>query len=1563
MRRRQSRIMSSSRARLALTPISVIAMSVFLLASVLSSSASASAGVDFADCHTGRLSATNSAQVRANAANAWFKENPDAAPGGTVLTTSEAGTVFESSRPAIPLGDWVEARDCSWWEEMRAITGSIQLPTPQVVAGTLIPLTSPDYDSSDTYLSRLDALAASLYANPQGSAGPPAGEWRQSLDLLPAWRWSSVVSPDRYAPEEPSWFRALPGAAGDFLIFIFFAFSAILWGVLKALFWMANSLSDGIFVAFGSVINAAFAGIAKSVETFIVIAFMVVVLSVVRAFLSSRKVGEAVRGIAALLVFSAVFFALASNSSRATNQPNEPAYQLAPGTAAWAGKTMVGLTDNIMAPVTQRVGSLQLFDDGAPAGTAPTSCEQYSSVLHAMALEAGVPGTLSLLSKIWEGTYLSAFQRAQFGPNLEGALPSYAVCHLADEKSSVPPLWRHSALSSPLMFPEAAEAYDSRAVFFRYHTGRGVNGIQPAEAAMAAAACRYVDGEWQLAPQFSGAEGPSSSDCDEIFRTEHSGELIGSKWGPRNDGPANKRLQLFGGDDELEDARKAGDEVYAMGSAMSPAPVGMPGIAGAFSAVLGALAVTYALVPISIALLIAAVAAVFAVGFLFPVLLVLLAVQSKKAKAVGRLTGSLLVVNALVQAIMAFILVFSSLVKSIVLAAVPAGGGWVADFVGELIAGLSPAIAVAVLALLAKRAGFGGMLSGGGLLNAALLPAALAASMSGVKSLQDMAKVDNEGNNALLRKLSARGGKSAEFADKLKDQNLTSYGFGALSRAKEKGRFKENEDGSIEGKGLAGKAWAGLHRASKGSQIRRDFDNEKKNRPLMKDARKIARELGEPQPKSMADVDRLKSLKATRVAQDQLSAMNGLAKNGAEQKLDAKEAGFNNERGSALHALSTDGATPEQIADAQSRLERANEGLESVRNGRAALQRWTGEGVENMQPSSTERNDIRRDHQALKGLLVDRSSSDSPTPMDFANPAKNLASVVADATNGSFASGTGSPEAMPRELSEVLRSPDAHYVDAGAADSMNSDFKSAVVKTQAALQSDRLHELGAGYSSVAAMKADSSGSQEEIAERTALAARVEEECASKAYSLEIGGSGRSLAALYNGAPLSADLRSQAETIASSLPGAGTVVATSRGTLVHTDAVFAAGSGPDRAAAIVEQLTATRTPAEDELLLYQAARPESYLPEDMLDSKDPYRIEAVLVEAGFATVSGNRVDMNEFLNRYNDPEEGVREVLQRIDRATGTSGAVEQALRDLDDRAYGPESSARSIQTRAKLADKMEESFLLANETDVKIKLVEQTRADGSTARVVSPESIMAPVTSMMVECDRAISAIASASPEALADAKAPLEAAARARADELKNAVAAVLTASVVHGATTRSGVEGSRAYEERLAELDHQVAEVEAALERALEDPGSGAFSALGSTSGVRRILEVDPSTGVSGAIDLLNSGISNQASWPALAVEDAVTVRSSVSRADAIRLRRSGRRQVRAQTVALQLSNGPRSFEGVNEETWRQDYEDLIVERKKTDPPKRQETDRYNPPVVGPPVESVRVIPPGEQ
>lgn len=763
---------------------------------------------------------------------------------------------------------WQGAADCAWFPELLDIISTIRIPPHQMgpnQQGWLIP-TDPGWDSSVTYASALGVQARGFDHAGADGVGPQGEDWRDYLELLPMWRWQSLTVPTKYSPHEGGLLTQLGALIVDLTAGFLFALATFVWVLMRGLFFLAELINTGTWSLFGRTINAVFASIADQVGSFFGIVAAVVGFSLVRAYLSGRRLGDSVRAMVSLILFASLFWLLADGSSRAVQQPNRAEFQLRRGTAAWAGYTVVNLTSTLTAPFAQASANvaprpLDLGVDERAEGIAgevigdrsarpmDSSCAAYSAALYGLAADGRVTTQLQMMSMLWEATYLASFTRGQFGQSFEGDLPGHAVCHLGDERGSVPPRWRHHAMTK--MWTGAEEAYNVEAVFFRYHTGRGRNNSQPAEAFIAAAACRYANGSWVVAPQFAGSS-ITPTLCREIFQVSRTNRnLIGSDgWGfnTERDGPAKGEIQQLFGSKRDAEARHQPDSVEGNEflAAISPGEVGRAmQLSGGFGALLSTLLITPVFAMLFISYAISGLLAVLAIGFLFPVLLILLALQSSKAKNVARLAGSMLVVNLLVSAVLAFVLLTVRLVRGMVLSFSLTHG-----LISELFIALAPLVALFVLNVAAKSMGLSSFFSFSGLLN----PLRSAMQMSGVKSLKDFATNDADGKWGAQRWMEARRGMRIPGTDmtlgKLSD-NMTDM---SLRNA-----FFNKLQGSVDDKGKAKKAgvWGKLGEMASQTVGYRAWDREKKDRDLVQRGAEIAAKHGKEMPTNSHEAQKL----------------------------------------------------------------------------------------------------------------------------------------------------------------------------------------------------------------------------------------------------------------------------------------------------------------------------------------------------------------------------------------------------------------------------------------------------------------------------------------------------------------------------------------------------------------------------------------------------------------------------------------------------------------------------------------------------------------------------------
>lgn len=1138
----------------------------------------------------------------------------------------EAGTAnfTVEGRPRPPVSDWSRAYGCPWFDELQALADAINLPTVQFKlepqSGGEMRITSvedPEYDSNDTYGSRLAAHAQSrrdgadveeerlLGVDAASAEASNPESWRQHAQLLPAIRWLDFNTPRKFAPDgRGNWLTMLQAVLVDVVSGIFFGIANALWAILLAFYMLAQMFSEGTWLLLGRNINAIFATVATNIQSFLGLAIAVIIFSVVRAYVGGQRVAEAARSLVALVLFAALFWAVSGNSARAVERPIG-SEQLRPGTAAWVGYTVVNLADRLISPLSQRVSlsdpdRINLFSgDESEASGRDSSCGAYSGALYALAEDGGVGPQLTMISRVWETTYLSSITRAQFGESFAGRLPEHAVCHFADEMAGVSPADRYWALSQ---VPGLEGAYDSQAPFFRNHQGRGRGNAQPAEAAIAAAACRWTGSEWSVSPEFQGAAGLTAGLCSEIFAKSSNSPFIGSN-SVLTAGPAGRTLQnLFGLEPKIENLPPS-EEAQKFLTSLSPGVAAAMQTPAALAAVLSAV-ISFGVFGVLIAMsFLGSLFAVAAVGFLLPVILILLAVQSKKAKPMMRLAGSFMVINLLVTAIIAFVFLVIELVRGIVLATAPGHG-----LVTELIIAVSPALAVVILSAISKKMGFGSFLSGAGLLNAALLPLSAAATMSGVKSLRDMAQVDAQGNNAAMRGMmnSKREGLR-NLSNKVKDASVASAFFNSVKRR----AGEEAEDGQ-EG------IWSKINAEAGKSRAYRDWDNEKKNRGAFQEATKYAIDQNLEPPKTMSDVHDLLNKKSVDDANDNVQEM-----------MKAKEAG------GELEAMKQMLQDPDLDSDKRETLERGIAAIEDQSDARASLSTASAIG------SSHAR------YSAAKALL-----QGSPGAPD--TPTREINDELIGASYAFADAGAD----VASEVVEALASPEGRVVGPGAIKVAN-ETRARLVKRDAAVRVDEL-AASEGYTSVTAMLADKSGTQAEQSARQARAqdiqSRASEDAesyymkhATPAQSDDIGSSlspasQKKLEDAYGipvkalgGTGMVSPLRSAGVTSDNSpyvtadlLSENQTALNKKRHALYDKDNVRRRQSLMPEAAAAAQEAELEKGIAMLEEKARAMEDPRAWVPHTVGASEEEMHAAAVL--AGFADSSGRTIDMKKYIER-------------------------------------------------------------------------------------------------------------------------------------------------------------------------------------------------------------------------------------------------------------------------------------------------------------------------------------------
>lgn len=633
-----------------------------------------------------------------SAATAYAVEVPVALPG---VSAEEARKLGSTGYLCTQRSDDTSRFDCEPREEFVA----------SVEAGICVNELRFGYDSQD-YQSCISAY-----------------RFYEPHTFLPAWRWRQVTD-----------LQAASGFLSGALIVpmsalanILFLIASFIWALLLFILRFGTSL-DVLAGGAGQTINGGFISISQAMQ----ISGVWVLLLLLVAFLAARSVisqgsgAKIFRLLAGSLIPIALLFAL----SAVTASPSTPLSarsQLPVGSPAWIGVTGVRMVDQVGGAVSSGLANIPL--PNSRVDSAATACDMYRNRLAAMEeAEHSLDGdgaAMSLVSKMWETSFLTSWMSAQYG-SVEAGSRMYCF-DLEARLGTTPALQADILREATRDHPEFAEFSISSAAF---QDSAPDDTAGRAKLFMFAACELKPDGTVAANPTWQSLGGPDDTKCQRWVGT---GEVSGLNWGTA--GSLRLARNNAGGGGDVAFAYNTVRATWGHNSGQR--------VTEGMVAVLTALAYLYALGGVAMGSILAQYG-LFLMLLLLPVTLTMLAIPSDSGRRnqtgmrMLKITGGFFFAKMALTLVMSMLVVASTLLGSLVPAR--AGGSLGAGSMLSLAHAFVPLVSLFLVRKLLSTLGLGDITRMSGALG---LATAASAAASGDRKFQSDTRRALAGSRAL----------------------------------------------------------------------------------------------------------------------------------------------------------------------------------------------------------------------------------------------------------------------------------------------------------------------------------------------------------------------------------------------------------------------------------------------------------------------------------------------------------------------------------------------------------------------------------------------------------------------------------------------------------------------------------------------------------------------------------------------------------------------------------------------------------------------------------------------
>lgn len=702
---------------------------------------------------------------------------------------------------------WVRCAIFALFAVMAVVTVSIGMaptdtPATTTTSTSLHAASESLVAADEKYVVSGDRFGSNNELKAYVASGPGS---KDSLELLPAYRWRNVDLQSELAVTD------LSQVAGNGFANFFFSLANIIWMVLlKFLHWAVTV--DPVSYFTGSI-NSMFVGISNTLWStgLVAIALAATAFVVVKQAFKGH-ISKTVSTVAMCIIPLAGLQVLTTYASQGT--PDQPA-RMSPAWLAQTGSdqattigsgAVVAIANNVPA-LRERINDTTFTDGGE------TTCSDYTAALTANFVTArqikkdpaaiklkdkdamtAETGSLVIVSRLWEESFLSSWQMAQFGHTKASKYSSCRVLEMINNKSTADQYAIVGGTTSgakgevkdtqPKSGPFAQ--WGSRAFTTTFGAPRSSKEIMPYVFAWAACSKNGGNATQQLAPGWANLNGeervnhdrPDNGSCvtwakdpatdlNGLKQEENAGPFLFS---PKGDGKQGGTLRpdnpgdLVGmTDPNGEEGKKAGDPA-ALAEVQSAYTAywghnGGQRLMASLVALAGAAVYGYTLIGLAVGSIIAQFAFAIMMGLLPISLFAAAFSRNNPGGNVGlrmlKLTFGLGLAKIVLLAAITVMMVTTVLIASF---------GSSDSMGGSLLALAAPLVAFFMVKMGASKLGFGNIMSMGGA--AGLSTAGAAAAVGDKKSAS--------GASGMFGRLGKKNGKTPE--QRLAGSDLTKKG-------------------------------------------------------------------------------------------------------------------------------------------------------------------------------------------------------------------------------------------------------------------------------------------------------------------------------------------------------------------------------------------------------------------------------------------------------------------------------------------------------------------------------------------------------------------------------------------------------------------------------------------------------------------------------------------------------------------------------------------------------------------------------------------------------------------